>query len=450
MEAGRGSLRRVIAASVVGTSLEWYDFFLYGTAAALVFGELFFPDAEPLVGTLLAFATYAVGFVARPVRRRHRRPLRRPRRPPQRARRDAARHGRGHVRDRPAAHLRHDRRRRADPARRAALRPGPRPRRRVGRRRADGLRARRPEAAAGCFASWPQVGVPAGNLLAAGVLAVLAAALSESAFNAWGWRIPFLLSAVLVFVGLWVRLRIEESPLFQKVEESATRGQGADRRGRPASTRASWRSPSARASAPTSPSTSSRSSSSPTRPSRLGLDEERRAERGADRLGVPALPHPGLRRPLGPRRPPAGVPGGRDRRGRLGLRLLPADRHRELVGDRPRRRRRPVLPRPHVRPAGRVHRRALRHPRALQRHVDGLPARRHRSAARWRRSSPRRCSPRPARRSPSRSTSPARWPSPSSRCTSRRRRPARTSTMRASPPRAGGSSATSRDVTGVR
>ncbi len=51
----------------MGTPLEWYDFFLHGTAAALVFGELFFPDAEPLAGTLLAFATYAVGFVARPV-----------------------------------------------------------------------------------------------------------------------------------------------------------------------------------------------------------------------------------------------------------------------------------------------------------------------------------------------------------------------------------------------
>ena len=60
----------MVAASVVGTSLEWYDFFLYGTAAALVFGELFFPDADPLVGTLLAFATYAVGFVARPAGRR--------------------------------------------------------------------------------------------------------------------------------------------------------------------------------------------------------------------------------------------------------------------------------------------------------------------------------------------------------------------------------------------
>src|SRR5256885_6744942 len=61
------SLRKVIVASVVGTSLEWYDFFLYGTAAALVFNKLFFPQFDPLVGTLLAFATYAVGFVSRPL-----------------------------------------------------------------------------------------------------------------------------------------------------------------------------------------------------------------------------------------------------------------------------------------------------------------------------------------------------------------------------------------------
>src|SRR5215208_2348571 len=61
------SARRVIVASLIGTSLEWYDFFVYGTAAALVFNKLFFPSFEPLVGTLLAFTTFAVGFVARPV-----------------------------------------------------------------------------------------------------------------------------------------------------------------------------------------------------------------------------------------------------------------------------------------------------------------------------------------------------------------------------------------------
>src|SRR3954471_22887432 len=61
------SRRRVVLASLIGTSLEWYDFFIYGTAAALVFNKLFFPSFEPLVGTLLAFTTYAVGFAARPL-----------------------------------------------------------------------------------------------------------------------------------------------------------------------------------------------------------------------------------------------------------------------------------------------------------------------------------------------------------------------------------------------
>jgi MFS family permease len=61
------SVTKVIVASLIGTSLEWYDFFIYGTAAALVFNKLFFPTFDPLVGTLLAFATYAVGFVSRPL-----------------------------------------------------------------------------------------------------------------------------------------------------------------------------------------------------------------------------------------------------------------------------------------------------------------------------------------------------------------------------------------------
>jgi MHS family shikimate/dehydroshikimate transporter-like MFS transporter len=61
------SLRQVALASFIGTAIEWYDFFLYGTAAALVFNELFFPKAEPTVGTLAAFGTFAVGFAARPV-----------------------------------------------------------------------------------------------------------------------------------------------------------------------------------------------------------------------------------------------------------------------------------------------------------------------------------------------------------------------------------------------
>jgi metabolite-proton symporter len=219
---GPRALWRVVAASVVGTSLEWYDFFLYGTAAALVFGELFFPQADPLVGTLLAFATYAVGFVARPV---------------------------GGV---IAGHF-GDRIGRRNVLVATLLVMGTAtcaigllptystigvaaPILLVTLRFIQGLglggewggavlmvsehgdRRRR-----GLWASWPQVGVPAGNLLAAGVLALLASVLSDSAFHSWGWRVPFLLSAVLVFIGLFIRLRIEESPLFKAVEESATK-----------------------------------------------------------------------------------------------------------------------------------------------------------------------------------------------------------------------------------
>src|SRR3954451_12477167 len=221
-EVQRSSLTRVIASSLIGTTIEWYDFFLYGSAAALVFNKLFFPSFDPLVGTLLSFATFAVGFGARPV-------------------------GGvvfGHYGDR------------------------------VGRRRIlvftlvimggatfligclptyDDIGVAAPillvalrfiqglglggewggavlmvaehgdERRRGLYSSWPQVGVPAGNLLSAGVLAVLAAALSDDQFSSWGWRIPFLLSAALIGVGLWVRLTVEESPLFRELEEQGER-----------------------------------------------------------------------------------------------------------------------------------------------------------------------------------------------------------------------------------
>ncbi|WP_327676447.1 MFS transporter [Kitasatospora sp. NBC_00458] len=209
------SLPRVVAASLIGTTIEWYDYFLYGTAAALVFGKLFFPSSDPLTGTLLSFLTYAIGFAARPL-------------------------GAlvfGHFGDR------------------------------VGRKKLlvvslllmggsttligclptygsigamapvllTALRlvqgfalggewggavllvsehgdARR----RGFWASWPQGGAPAGNLLAAGVLSLLTTVQSEEAFLSWGWRVPFLLSAVLVGVGLWIRLAVDESPLFKQ------------------------------------------------------------------------------------------------------------------------------------------------------------------------------------------------------------------------------------------
>ncbi|TQN41036.1 metabolite-proton symporter [Blastococcus colisei] len=211
---------RVVGASIVGTTVEWYDFFLYGSAAALVFGPLFFPEQDDFVQVLAAFATYAVGFFARPV-------------------------GAlvfGHFGDR------------------------------VGRKKllvislmmmggATFLIGLLPTYATvgvlapvllivlrlvqgfalggewggavlivsehgkpehrGFWASWPQAGAPAGNLLATGVLALLAAVQSEETFLAWGWRIPFLLSAVLIIVGLWVRLSVSESPVFLEAQRAA-------------------------------------------------------------------------------------------------------------------------------------------------------------------------------------------------------------------------------------
>jgi metabolite-proton symporter len=215
-------VRRVVTASLVGTSLEWYDFFLYGSAAALVFNKLFFPTFDPLTGTLLAFTTYAVGFVARPI-------------------------GGivfGHYGDKlgrknvlvvtlllmgiatvligllPTY---------------AQIGAGA-PILLVTLRFIQGLglggewggavlmslEHGKPEQR-GLAASWPQVGVPMGNLLATAVLGLMSLTLSEDAFLSWGWRLPFLLSGLLVLVGLWIRFTITESPLFAEVAESKKR-----------------------------------------------------------------------------------------------------------------------------------------------------------------------------------------------------------------------------------
>ncbi|MEV8317379.1 MFS transporter [Streptomyces sp. NPDC059900] len=217
---GKPGIARIISASLIGTTIEWYDFFLYGSAAALVFNTLFFPDSDPLVGTLLSFLTYAVGFAARPL-------------------------GGvvfGHFGDK------------------------------IGRKKllvlslmmmggatfAMGLLPTHATLGVGApilltllrlvqgfalggewggavlivsehgddknrgfWASWPQAGAPGGNLLATGVLALLAAVQSDEAFLAWGWRIPFLLSGVLVIIGLWIRVSVSESPLFLEAQARA-------------------------------------------------------------------------------------------------------------------------------------------------------------------------------------------------------------------------------------
>jgi metabolite-proton symporter len=201
-------------ASLIGTTIEWYDFFLYGSAAALIFNKLFFPSFDPFVGTLLAFATYAVGFVARPL-------------------------GGvvfGHYGDRIG-------RKRLlmlslilmgvatvligllptyaqigvwAPALLIVLRlvqgfaVGGEWGGAVLMAAEHGDSARR-----GFWASWPQAGVAAGSLLSAGVLALMAAVQSEADFLSWGWRVPFLLSAFLVVVGWYIRNRVSESPMFE-------------------------------------------------------------------------------------------------------------------------------------------------------------------------------------------------------------------------------------------
>ena len=219
-ETGHTPLRRVVMASLIGTTVEWYDFFLYGSAAALVFNKLFFPEFDPLTGTLLAFATYALGFVARPV-------------------------GGivfGHFGDRIG-------RKRLlmlslvmmglatvligvlptyaqigiwAPIALIALRlvqgfaVGGEWGGAVLMAAEHGDTARR-----GFWASWPQAGVPAGNLLAAAVLAIMAAVQTEADFLAWGWRVPFVLSALLVMVGWYIRNRVAESPMFEKELDEA-------------------------------------------------------------------------------------------------------------------------------------------------------------------------------------------------------------------------------------
>ena len=210
-------LRKAVIAATVGTTIEWYDFFIYGTAAGLVFGKLYFPNQDPVTATLAAFGTYFIGFVGRPI--------------------GAAIFG--HYGDR------------------------------IGRKAtliatllcmgiATFLIAFVPDYSSigiwgaviltvlrvfqgigvggewggsvlismewarghgnrGLVASWPQFGVPSGLFISTLVMAAVSAWSSESFFLTWGWRIPFLFSIVLIGIGLWVRLGILETPVFRKL-----------------------------------------------------------------------------------------------------------------------------------------------------------------------------------------------------------------------------------------
>ncbi|MGH9203834.1 MAG: MFS transporter, partial [Vicinamibacterales bacterium] len=207
---------RAVVASATGTTIEWYDFFLYGVAAALVFPQKFFPGEDPFVGTLLAFSTYFVGFVARPF--------------------GAALFG--HFGDRIG--------------RKTALIAtlvlmggatvgiGLTPDySRIGIWGAVLLTFFRVLQGIGVGGEWggavlmagewtdpkrrgfttsfAQFGAPAGMVLANGALYVMSFTTSEEAFLNWGWRVPFLLSVILVFVGLWIRLGILETPVFARL-----------------------------------------------------------------------------------------------------------------------------------------------------------------------------------------------------------------------------------------
>lgn len=209
--------RKVVLASFVGTAIEWYDFYLYATASALVFGSLFFPDFDPLVGTLAAFATFAAGFLARPI-------------------------GGivfGHFGDRIG---------RKKMLVYSLLGMGvatfligvlptyaaigiAAPILLVSLRLVQGFAVGGEWAGAvlmsveheqkgkrGLAGSWTQAGSPAGLLLSTVVFA-LVAMLPNEQFMTWGWRIPFLFSAVLVAVGLFIRLSVIESPEFKEVKD---------------------------------------------------------------------------------------------------------------------------------------------------------------------------------------------------------------------------------------
>ncbi|WP_214409688.1 MFS transporter [Sphaerisporangium fuscum] len=214
--APSGGPRRAAVAAFIGTTIEWYDFYVYATAAALLFGDLFFPDTkDPLVGVMASFATYAVGFFARPL-------------------------GGiifGHFGDRvgrksalvvtllmmgAATFLvgllpTYDSIGMLAPVLLVVLRI------------VQGLAVggewggaalmaveHAPEKKKTFYGSFAQLGNSAGALLATGAFSLMNG-LGDGALHTWGWRVPFLASAALVLVGLFIRLRVEESPVFERV-----------------------------------------------------------------------------------------------------------------------------------------------------------------------------------------------------------------------------------------
>lgn len=210
--------RRVILATVVGTTVEWYDYFIYGTAAALVFGQLYFAPAGPGVATILSFATVGISFLFRPL----------------------GAFLAGHFGDKygrrvvlmvtlimmgAATAL-------------IGLIPGYAsigvlaPILLIVLRVLQGVSAggewggaalmaveHAPRDKRGAYGAAPQVGVPLGLLLASGVMALMTIIAPGDAFLEWGWRVPFLLSVVLILVGWYVRRKVQESPVFEEIAQ---------------------------------------------------------------------------------------------------------------------------------------------------------------------------------------------------------------------------------------
>ncbi|MGP7814766.1 MFS transporter [Glutamicibacter soli] len=226
----RKGLRRVVAASMAGTIVEWYEFFLYATAATLVFNKVFFPDSgNDLDNIIKAFLTYAVGFIARPIGGivfGH----------------FGDKYGRKHLLQVAIILVgvttflmgclpTYDMIGYAAPILLIVLRflQGFA----VGGEWGGAVllvAEHAPNRERGFWASWPQAAVPIGNLLATIVLLVLSFTLSDEAFLAWGWRVGFWLSVVIVGVGYYIRTKVSDAPIFHEakaeMEANAAAGYG--------------------------------------------------------------------------------------------------------------------------------------------------------------------------------------------------------------------------------
>ncbi|MFF4795105.1 MULTISPECIES: MFS transporter [unclassified Streptomyces] len=215
-------MRRISLASMVGTTVEWYDLFLFGTASALVFGKVFFPEFDGAVGTILSFLTFASAYLARMV--------------------GAVLFG--HFGDRLGrkSMLLISLTAMGVATFAMGLVPGyatlgvAAPLLLLGLRVVQGLALggewggavlmtveHAPENRRGFFGSMVQIGVPIGTLLANSAFLLVASTTSTDALYSWGWRIPFLASAILVGIGFYIRLHIEETPSFQAVREEGVK-----------------------------------------------------------------------------------------------------------------------------------------------------------------------------------------------------------------------------------